>query len=134
MGTDSTANFDLETVEKPSSTFRLAQTVPTSTVITRMQRRRKDQLVLSDTFFGGSLFRRKKILFPFRKKIRKWGGKHKREVLFPIIASIIFFCSICFQLLGSLLDTWSPLYRTLNNHLWTLYLVSGSILLIGVRL
>ena len=29
---DSTANFDLETVEKPSSTFRLAQTVPTSTV------------------------------------------------------------------------------------------------------
>ena len=32
MGTDFTANFDLETVEKPSSTFRLAQTVPTSTV------------------------------------------------------------------------------------------------------
>ena len=33
MGTDSTANFfDLETVEKPSSTLRLAQTVPTSIV------------------------------------------------------------------------------------------------------
>ena len=36
MGTDSTANFDLETVEKPSSTFRLAQTVPTSTVTDRL--------------------------------------------------------------------------------------------------
>ena len=32
MGTDSTANSDLETVEKPSSTFSFAQTVPTSTV------------------------------------------------------------------------------------------------------
>ena len=32
MGTDSTDNFDLETVEKPSSTFPLAQTVPISTV------------------------------------------------------------------------------------------------------
>ena len=32
MGTDSTANFDPETVEKPSSTLRSAQTVPISTV------------------------------------------------------------------------------------------------------
>ena len=30
------ANFDLETVEKPSSTFRLAQTVPTNTVNTHI--------------------------------------------------------------------------------------------------
>ena len=29
---DSTGNFDLGTVKKPSSTFSLAQTVPTSTV------------------------------------------------------------------------------------------------------